>query len=144
MALRRHGERPAPGRVEEGQDPVYDWTDLDRPTMAMTTTRDDFKYWLADMDDALERFFQFLPEPVRARLDYSPESLDALESWILARYPDTKAMLGPSESRVVDGLARYIGETYRKQIGGRWNIRLDDPKYAFYGIPELTGFAEPS
>jgi hypothetical protein len=44
--------------------------------------------------------------------------------------------------QVLDGVARYIGETYQKQIGGRWQIRLDDPKYAFFGLPELTGFSE--
>lgn len=26
------------------------------------TTLDDFNYWVADMDDALERFMDFLPE----------------------------------------------------------------------------------
>ena len=110
--------------------------------MQKTTSRDDFEYWLADMDDALDRFFEALPEPLRAKLDYSPESLDALEGWILARYPNTESMLEPSESRILDGLARYIGETFRKHIGGRWDIRLDDPKYVFHGLPELTGFSE--
>lgn len=109
-----------------------------------TTTRDDFEYWLADMDDALERFLDSLPAQLRGELDYSIASLDPLEQWILDRYASTKAMLEPTESGVVDGLARYIGETLRKQVGGHWDIRLDDPKYAFYGLPELTGFGARS
>jgi hypothetical protein len=110
----------------------------------VATNRDDFEYWLADMDDALDRFIATLPASLRGRLDYSPASLDALEAWILERYPTTQAMLAPSEAQVVDGLARYVGETIRKNIGGKWDIRLDDPKYAFYGLPQLTGFGPRS
>lgn len=101
-----------------------------------------FQYWLADMDSALERFLEQLPPAIVPQLDFSPESLDSLEAWILARFPSTQAMLSPTESRVVDGLARYIGETFRKAIGGKWEIRLDDPKYVFHGRPQLTGFSE--
>jgi len=103
--------------------------------------REDFQYWLADMDDAIDRFLGGLPAEFRARLDLSPASLDALEAWILERYPNTQEMLAPSESRHVDGLARYIGETFRTAIGGRWEIRLDDTKYVFYGKPQLTDFS---
>jgi hypothetical protein len=37
----------------------------------------------------------------------------------------------PEAKQVLDGVARYIGETCRKHLGGRWQIRLDDPRYAF-------------
>ena len=104
--------------------------------------REDFEYWLADMDDALERFLDSLPNEVSERLDYSPASLDVLERWILDRYASTDQMLPASEATKVDGLARYIGETFRKAIGGHWDIRLDDPKYVFYGRPQLTGFSD--
>lgn len=50
-------------------------------------------------------------------------------------------MIAPSESLFLDGLARYIGETFRRAIGGKWEIRLDDPKYVFYDVPQLTGFS---
>lgn len=110
--------------------------------MNVDSAHEGFQYWLADMDSALERFLNGLPREITERLDRSPESLDVLEAWILERYPSTQAMLAPTESRVVDGLARYIGETFRKAIGGRWEIRLDDPKYVFHGVPQLTGFSE--
>jgi len=104
--------------------------------------REDFEFWLVDMDGAIERFLEEVPSAITRRLDFSPESLDALEAWILGRYPSAQTMLAPTESRVVDGLARYIGETFRKAIGGKWEIRLDDPRYVFHGIPQLTGFSE--
>lgn len=100
-----------------------------------------FQYWLADMDDALERFLKSLPPETRSKLDYSIESLDAVEDWILEKYGSTAEMLDPKESRTVDGLARYIGETIRRNVGGHWEIRLDDPKYAYYGIPQITGYS---
>jgi hypothetical protein len=102
----------------------------------------DFQYWLSEMDDALARFLEGIDEPVRSQLDLSPESLDALETWVLKRYKSPDELLETDAKRVLDGVARYIGETYRKHVGGQWQIRLDDPKYAFFGLPELTGFSE--
>lgn len=110
--------------------------------MGMEKEREDLQYWLADLDDALQRFLDGLSSEVAARLDFSPGSLDVLEAWILNKYASTQEMLPPSESRLVDGLARYIGETFRKAVGGHWEMRLDDPKYVFHGIPQLTGFWE--
>jgi hypothetical protein len=62
-----------------------------------------------------------------------------VEQWILDRYPNTDAMLVEDESRIVNRLACYIGETFRKTLGGRWSMRLDDPKFAFHGLPILIG-----
>jgi hypothetical protein len=103
------------------------------------TTRYDFEYWLAYMDDALEDFLSKLPSYVREKLDFSPRSLDFLEEWLLNKYPSIQAMLDLTQSQIVDGAARYIGETFRRAIGGHWDIRLEDPKFAFFGMPILTG-----
>jgi hypothetical protein len=107
------------------------------------TNLDDFNYWVADMDDALARFFDTLPASLRSKLNYSPESLEALERWILARYPSIEAARAAEESRIIDGLARYVGETFRKNAGGHWDINLDNPKAAFFSVPILTGFRTP-
>ena len=94
----------------------------------MTVTRDDFEYWLADMDDALERFVAGLPEQVSRKLDFSLGSLDVLEQWTLEKYPNVASTRGQAESSTLDGLARYVGETFRRELGGRWEIRLDGLK----------------
>ena len=104
-------------------------------------SREAFEYWLADMDDALERFMSTLPDTVRSQLDYSIASLDVLEDWILEKYASNSAMREPTESRIVDGLARYVGETLRKNIGGHWDIELENKKDVYYGMPQLTGFS---
>lgn len=107
-------------------------------------TRDDFDMWVFHMDDALAEFLEQLAQGVRARLDYSPASLDVLEEWLLERYPNPSAFMQPSESRVLDGAARYIGETCRKKAGGHWTIDLQDQKNAYFGLPVLTGYRSPA
>ena len=106
------------------------------------SNRDDFDHWVSYMPDGLKHFFDGLPDQIRNKLDYSPASLDALEKWILETYPSTEAMLKPDQASRVGGAARYIGETFRKAIGGHWDIRFDDPNNAFFAIPILTGFNE--
>lgn len=103
--------------------------------------REAFQYWLADMDDALERFLAHVPSEVGSRLDFSPESLDVLEAWILQTFESTDEMLRPDAKGDVDGIARYVGETYRKAIGGRWELRTGDSQYAYNDLPQLTGFS---
>ena len=78
---------------------------------------DDFEHWLYAMDDALQRFISDLDESIALKLDYSEESLETIESLILKQY------------------------NFRKAIGGRWEIQLDDSRYAFHGLPQLMGFS---
>jgi hypothetical protein len=97
---------------------------------------DDFQYWLFYMDDALEEFFEMLPASVRERLDYSIDSLDVLEAWLLERYPNPEAAVETSETLPLDGAARYIGETFRKTIGGRWWV--DPEGEIMNGLPLIV------
>ena len=100
-------------------------------------SQEQFQDWLSHMADALEEFLAQLPAEVRAHLDGSPESLGALEAWLLERYPTIPAILEDEEHPHLDGAARYVGEVFRKALGGHWRLRLNDPKYVFHGIPEL-------
>lgn len=104
----------------------------------MQKGREDFEYWLASMDDFLEDFVSEFPEDQKCLLDFSPESLDVVEKWILSYYEDTKAALVKPESQRVNNAACYVGEVFRKTHGGKWTIRLDDPKFAFYALPVLS------
>lgn len=109
--------------------------------MSMQTLENEdlFEFWLMEMDNALDRFFGVLPEGARQGMDYSPESLQILEAWLLGKYSDTTMMLPVSESKLVDGVARYIGEVFRRNLGGKWIIDFKDKKNAFYGLPQLGG-----
>jgi len=114
--------------------------DLNQDVTQMTTDpKRGFRQWLDYMDDALGEWYSWLPEHVRDKLDFSIESLDALEAWLLDRYPSFDAAMAESESLIFDGAARYIGETFRKMFGGHWE---EDPKkYVYHGIPYITGFS---
>ena len=96
-----------------------------------------FQYWLVDMDDALHRFFIGLDPALAEKLDYSPESLKLLEAWLLSRYKTVDEVKPMSQAKTIDGAARYAGETFRKNLGGKWHIDYEDPKNAYYGKPQL-------
>jgi len=100
-------------------------------------SEEQFQDWLAHMDDAHEAFLVRLPAEVRERLDGSPDSLGVLEAWLLERYPTMDTILEDEEASHLDGAARYVGEVFRKALGGHWRLRLNDPKYVFHGLPEL-------
>jgi len=48
--------------------------------------------------------------------------------------------LESDESETFDAIARYVGETFRRNIGGYWELVLTNPRYMFYGIPQINGF----
>ena len=107
-------------------------------------TLDDFQYWLFYMDDDLQAFMDRLSPDVRQKLDYSVESLDALEGWLLRRYQEPGELQRESELVIWDGAGRYIGETIRRNVGGKWRIVLDDPSHVFYRMPQLYDFGPKS
>jgi hypothetical protein len=100
--------------------------------MTEPLSRDDFEQWLFDMDDALDAFRASNPE---LALDGTDASLARLERWLLGRYPSAEALTAPSEEPILDGAARYLGETMRKRVGGTWDVVLDDPKFIYGRLP---------
>lgn len=102
---------------------------------------EEFQAWLIDMDDALERFSSALPDDVRSGLDYSPESLNVLEAWLLERYEGVEQTRPRSEAKTIDGAARYVGEVFRKHLGGGWKIDYSNKKNVFFGLPQLVEMA---
>jgi hypothetical protein len=98
---------------------------------------EEFEFWVFYMEDVLDDFLDWLPKDVSERLDFSVQSLDVLESWLLSLYPSTEAMLEFGQSEIVDATARYVGKTYRKAIDGKWDVILDEPDNAYYRFPVL-------
>jgi hypothetical protein len=102
--------------------------------------KDKFEFWLMDMDDALEGFIQSLPAASGDKLDGSIDSLVELESILLEKYSSFEEVKKSSEATFVDGASRYLGEIFRKELGGKWSIDFSDEKNVFYGVPQLSGF----
>lgn len=105
----------------------------------MNENEEQFQYWLVDMDDAIERFISLFPQSEQVKLDFTRESLAIVEEWILARYSDMSEVLRKSEAATVDGAARYVGEVFRKILGGKWFIDFSDPKNVYCGLPQIGG-----
>lgn len=97
-----------------------------------------FQYWLADMDDAIDGFRSRLPEIVAQKLDYSKTSLVTISTWLITNYLTVESIKKDSEKTSLDGAARYIGQTFRKHLGGKWVIDYMNEKNAFYGLPQLA------
>lgn len=106
-------------------------------TDALSTEEEDFQYWLSNMDDALEQFFESIPKELSSICDYSVESLDYLERYLIDKYASVEAIKEQSEAIFIDGVSRYLGETYRKNLGGGWSISYKDPKDVNYALPAL-------
>lgn len=79
----------------------------------MKLTRGDFECWLMEMDNPLARLNKLLPRTLYRQLDYTPDSLVALERWLLSKYAVPRDILAPSEKEIFDCLATYDGETLR-------------------------------
>jgi hypothetical protein len=103
----------------------------------MRIDEDRFQAWLTEMSDAIERLRRSIPADVAVRLDFSGDSLSAIEQFALARFPNIKDIKRRREADVVDGMARYVGEVFRKHLGGRWIVHSDTCN-AFHGLPQLT------
>ncbi len=102
----------------------------------MAYTQENFQEWLILIDFKMDFFTEEFAKEQNLTLDYSIESLDKLEGWILANYDDIKKLI--DDGKMLDYLTVYIGETFRKHLGGKWYIDLKNKKNAYYSMPVLT------
>jgi hypothetical protein len=109
------------------------------PEMNTITSEELFQSWLAHMDDAIDAFMLTVPEPIRSQLDGSPDSLDLLEAWLLSRYSTISESKKPTESQVMDGATRFVGEIFRIATGSKWALEVRDPKALYFKLPILRG-----
>ena len=102
----------------------------------MAYTKENFEEWIILIDSKMEYFTDAFAGENNLKLDYSIESLDEIENWILTNYSEIKDLIGDAKN--LDYLTVYIGETFRKHIGGEWFIDLKNKKNAYYSMPVLT------
>ena len=102
----------------------------------MGYTRENFEEWIILIPFKMEYFTNTFAVENNLKLDYSMESLDELEKWILSNYKKVNDLI--EDRKTLDYLTVYIGETFRKYIGGKWYIDLENKKNVFYSMPVLT------
>ncbi len=62
--------------------------------------------WRDEMDEVLAEFFALLPASVRGALDYSIDSMDVLEAWLLDPQNEMVAYVGLDAEVIEDFILR--------------------------------------
>lgn len=97
-----------------------------------------FEYFLFEMDDVLTMFLEEVSTQLHnCHLDFSLDSLCCTERFLLQICKED-----PDLEMHINRVARYIGEVFRKTVGGKWELCLKDPKYLYYGLPVISGFSD--
>ena len=102
----------------------------------MTYTQEDFQEWIFQIEFKMDYFTSDFAQEQNLTLDYSMQSLDDLEAWLLTHYDNHHVLT--EDKKLLDYLTVYIGETFRKHLGGKWFIDLKNKKNAYYSMPVLT------
>lgn len=102
----------------------------------MSYSKENFQDWIFYIDDKMEAFIDGFSKKNNLTLDYSLNSLNELEVWIINNFKDRFELKENEE--LLDLLTIYIGETFRKHIGGKWFIDLENKENAYYHMPVLT------
>ena len=95
----------------------------------MPYTKENFDDWLFFLSDKTDYFTGEFAREQGLTLDYTPESLDALENWLLGKYEKSMDLVEDKEPygndyRLADLCGIYVGEVYRRQLGGSWYMIL--------------------
>lgn len=91
----------------------------------MAYTQEDLQEWIFFISDKLDYMTDTFAKDHGLNLDFSVESINALEEWMLAHYSSPQDLI--NDPRMHDLLTVYIGETYRHHLGGHgswiWRIK---------------------
>jgi len=96
--------------------------------------REKFEHFLFEMDDVLEPYVRAAVAGGYA-LDYSPDSLAELERYWRA------AGDGRRDGTAANRAAGYLGEVFRRTVGGVWRQCDKGPRYLYHGLPVVAGYA---
>ncbi|MFJ1435833.1 hypothetical protein ACILFN_10895 [Capnocytophaga canimorsus] len=142
----RKKERLLLGAIENQINPeLIDWSDFPTEKQTdpickkrniMSYTQDNFQDWIFYIDDKMDDFTQNFAQQHHLILDYSIQSLDDLEQWIFTNFENNTLLI--ENAKLLDLLTIYIGETFRKHIGGKWVMDTENKKNAYYMLPVLT------
>lgn len=99
--------------------------------------KDDFEAWVTFIPDEVAELKKMLPKELSETLDYSINSLNNLEKYLLQSY-SSETFVNAENKILLDRLARYIGLTFKRNIPtSYWDIELDDEKDVYYTLPVI-------
>lgn len=100
-------------------------------------TLEGFEAWLFSLPRCVSRFKENFPPELAAQLDFSPESLDIVGTWLIREHEKGNSR---RDTEIVNGLVGYVGATFRINLDGKWNIHIDEPEFRFNNYPVIEGF----
>lgn len=86
-------------------------------------TKELFDEWIKELPENLKYFTNDFAQKQNLKLDYSVDSLNQLEKWIIKEYEYPVDLKDDEE--ILNLLVAYIGEVYKKELGGEWHIDFD-------------------
>lgn len=103
------------------------------------THENNFQIWLDLMDERILELKDMLPREISEKLDFSYESLNSLERYLLQRFDSIGQIRQESENNLILGkLARYFGEVVRKNVEEcYWFTVLDNKKHVYFQLPSI-------
>jgi hypothetical protein len=107
-----------------------------KKTLATDEELEKFEHFLFEMDNVLEDFVERASQ-AGFNLNYSVDSLADLERFIAQNNEQ-------SDSLFDNRAARYLGEVFRKVVGGVWELCLKNPKYMYFKLPVISGYSTHS
>ena len=107
-------------------------------TAEIERRKDDFQYWLFDMSNVLEKYIKDFEDHNKETLDCSLDSLLVLENHILNTFSSIQELKEETNKFKYDDITRYLGETIRKNVGGKWELDIENEKSAYYKLPVLV------
>jgi hypothetical protein len=100
--------------------------------------QDEFETWVTFLHDRVEDWTDTLEDEFKEKLDFTPESLPALESYILETY-SIDTFQDKRMNSIMDAIVSYFGETLRSHLPkAYWKIELDDESDANFALPALS------
>ena len=114
----------------------------EEPTLSELWRREiAFKCWLKDIPNILDSFISRMPKEIAEKLDFSMESLDIVEKYLLDKYENNKQIMFEEPFYILDGYAVYVGETFLRVIDNpiiHWKLELNEED-VYYNLPILEG-----
>lgn len=105
--------------------------------IVLSRGREQFEQYLFEMDDVLDAFVNDASD-ASITLDFSVSSLADLERYWLGLPAAQRTE--PMKGRFV----RYLGETFRRNVGGKWRLFEGEPRNICFGLPVIDGFSKPA
>lgn len=104
--------------------------------LELNHNEENYTWWLTCMNDVLN-YKCLLPNTIANSLDYSVDSLDVAEKYLLDNF-DIESIYDVKNKYALDFFVRYVGKTFFINLKNlKWIFVLDDKNF-YYGEPVLT------